>query len=75
MSTRWLRCPRCGTSDGIVVTEVHEEYGSTDPGRHEVSEGHIIPSGDFVFSPGDPVRVSCECLPCGHTWRSRHTIA
>ena len=72
--TDYARCPQCGASDGLVLTEVYELFGQTDPGRHEVRAGVIIPAGDFVFNPGDPVRVEMECNGCGHCWRSRRTV-
>ncbi len=54
-----------------MLIEVHEEIGATDPGRHEVVNGGIIPAGQFHFEPGDPVRLLGECDGCGHDWQMR----
>lgn len=71
---RYARCPKCG-STYIAVHETHEEHGVTDFGQHEVYDGHIVPAGDFDFSPGDSVRVEGICGDCGHEWRMRRSVA
>lgn len=74
-SGRWLRCPKCGGVNDLALTEVHEEYGTTDPGRIKIQGGRLVVAGDFWFSAGDPVRVVIECNPCGHHWRSRKSVS
>lgn len=74
MGARYLRCPKCGGIDDLVLIETHEEHGEADPGRIALTEtGSLIPPSEFYFSVGDPTRVEIIC-PCGHEWRSRKVV-
>lgn len=67
------RCPKCrGTI--LILTEVHEESGETDPGEHVVEDGMIFPASAFWFSAGDPTAVFLECTDCGHQWRTLRVV-
>lgn len=69
-----VTCPRCGSTDKLSLTEVHEEIGTTWAGtiRRDAS-GDLIPPTKFEFEYGDPISVAVTCEACGHHWKPRRT--
>lgn len=70
-----MRCPNCGNRDDLSLIEVHEEYGTTDPGRiNRDRNGHLIAPTKFFFSPGNSILVEIQCYGCGHQWKPRQQL-